>query len=162
MASYLSALLVVVVAFAGCVVVLPEWKRRAVSRLRLVAVPLLGLVPTAVLLYLPPPEFGDPQVWIVALVAGVVGVARGAMVGLRVDHAHGLIQLSRAPEAFWVMVGGLVLILLDVFAAPVGQIGSGFVGTVELLMVLLSFSLLGRNAAILARSFDTPHHDLRD
>ena len=160
MAGYLSALFVVVVAVAGCLVVLPEWRRRAVSRRRLVAVPLIGLVPTAVLLYMPPPEFGDPQVWMVALVAGVVGIARGAMVGLLVDHAHGLVRIERAPEAFWVMVGGLVLILLDVFAAPIGRLGSGFVGTVELAMVLLSFSLLGRNLAIVARSFDAPQHDL--
>ena len=160
MADYLSALLVVVVAVIGCVVVLPEWRRRAVSRGRLALVPLLGMVPTAVLLYMPPPEFGDPQVWMVALVAGVAGIARGALVGIEVDHGHRLVRLSRAPEAFWVMVGALVLILLDVFAAPIGRLGSGFVGMVELLMVMLSFSLLGRNTAILARSFDAPQHDL--
>ena len=160
MAEYLSSLLVIVAAVAGCILVLPEWKRRAVSRRRLVVVPLLGLVPTAALLYLPPPEFGDPEVWVVAIVAGVIGIARGAMIGLRVDHADGRIRLSRAPEAFWVMVGALLLILLDVFAAPVGQLGSGFVGTVELLMVLLTFSLLGRNAAIVVRSLDAPQHDL--
>lgn len=160
MAEYLSAFFVIVAASAGCILVLPEWKRRTVSRRRLVVAPLLGLVPTAVLLYMPPPEFGDPQVWIVALVAFVIGIARGAMIGLHVDHADGRILLSRAPEAFWVLVGALVLILLDVFAAPIGQLGSGFVGTVELLMVLLTFSLLGRNAAIVVRSLDAPQHDL--
>jgi hypothetical protein len=160
MTGYITAIFVVAVAVAGCVFVLPEWQRRTVSRGRLVAVPLLALLPTAILLYLPPPEFGDPQVWMLALVSGVVGIARGAFVGMRVDHAHGRILLARAPEAFWVMVGVLVLVLLDFFAAPVGRLDSGFVGTVEMLMVLLSFGLLGRNAAVLARSFDAPQHDL--
>lgn len=160
MTEYLSALFVIVVAVAGFVVVLPEWQRRAVSRGRLVAAPLLGLVPTAVLLYLPPPEFGDPQVWMVALVAIVAGIARGALIGIRVDHARGRVLLTRAPEAFWLMLGCVVLILLDVFAAPIGRLDSGFTGMVELLMVLLSFSLLGRNVTIVARSFDAPQHDL--
>ena len=160
MAGFVAAFVVVVCAALGCVVVLPEWRRRAVSRRRLVLVPLLALVPTAVLLYLPPPEFGDPEVWMLALVATVIGIARGALVGLRVDHARGRILLSRAPEAFWAMVGILLLILLDVFAEPVGRLGSSFVGMVELLMVLLTFSLLGRNATILGRSFDAPQHDL--
>ncbi len=160
MADFIAAFVVVVVAALGCVVVLPEWRRRAVSRRRLIVVPLSALVPTAVLLYLPPPEFGNPEVWMLALVATVIGVARGALVGLRVDHARGRILLSRAPEAFWAMTGLLVLILLDVFAEPIGRLRSSFVGTVELLMVLLSFSLLGRNAAIVVRSFDAPQHDL--
>ena len=160
MAGFIASFMVIAAAVLGCVAVLPEWRRRSVSRLRLVTVPLLALVPTGVLLYLPPPEFGDPQVMMLALVAAVAGVARGALISLRVDHAHGRVLLSRAPEAPWAMAGVLVLILLDVFAEPVGRLGSPFVGTVEMLMVLLTFSLLGRNAAILVRSLDAPQHDL--
>ena len=160
MAGVVAAILVIVVAVLGCVAALPEGRGRSVSRRRLVGVPLLALLPTAILLYLPPPEFGDPEVWMLALVAGVIGIVRGALVGLWVDHAKGKILLSRAPEGLWVMVGVLILMLLDVLAEPVGRLGSPFVGTVEMLMVPLTFLLLGRNAAILVRSRDAPQHDL--
>lgn len=160
MAGFLLAFFVVVAAALGCFLALPEARRRAVSRGRLALVPLLALVPTGVLLYLPPPEFGDPQVLMLALVAAVVGVARGALVGLRVDHAQGVVLLSRAPEAFWIMFGVLLLMLLDVVGEPVGRLGSPFIGMIEMVMVLLSFSLLGRNAAVLVRSRDAPQYDL--
>ena len=160
MAGLVAAVLVIIVAVLACVAALPEGRGRSVSRRRLAGVALLALLPTLVLLYLPPPEFGDPQVWMLALVAGVVGIARGALVGLRVDHGKGKVLMSRAPEGLWVTIAILLLMLLDVLAEPVGRLGSPFVGTVEMVMVLLTFSLLGRNAAILVRSRDAPQHDL--
>lgn len=158
--EFAVAAVVLMLTLTACVVASHERRGQPVARWRIALVPLILVAPTLVLLYLPPPEFGDPEVWMMALVAGVAGVARGALIGLQVDHARGLILMRKAPEAFWIAVLALLLILLDVAAAPVGRLSSTFVGTIELALVVLTGALVGRNAAILVRSRDAPQHDL--
>jgi hypothetical protein len=158
--KYAAAAVVLGLTLGACLVAARERRGRPVAPWHFLLVPLLLLVPTLVLLYLPPPEFGDPEVWMLALVAGVAGVARGALVGLQVDHAKRRILVWRAPDAFWIAVVALLLIVLDVAAAPVGQLSSAFVGTIELALVVLTGIIVGRNAAILVRSRDAPQHDL--
>ncbi|MFZ5779653.1 MAG: hypothetical protein ACOY4R_05540 [Pseudomonadota bacterium] len=156
----LVSILVVACALAACVAASAELVRRPVARWRLVAAPALALPPTLVLLNAPPPELLDPQVWMLALVFILAGVVRGALIGIRVDHARGRLLMSRAREAFWVMLGVAALVVGEVVAEPFGKLTSPFAQTVELFLVVLTSYLVGRNAALLVRSRDAPHHDL--
>jgi hypothetical protein len=155
-----ASFVVAALAVTACIVATREWRAEPVARWRLVFQPLLVLAPTLVLLYLPPPELLDPEVWMLALVAGAAGVARGALIALQVDHGRGLILMERAPEAFWMSILAALLIAVDIAAAPAGRLDSSFVGTIELFMVVLAGLLVGRNAAVLMRSRDAPQHDL--
>jgi hypothetical protein len=154
------AALVTVLLLAACVVTFPEQRAWPIPRWRLTLSPLLAAAATIVVLYLPPSnDLKEPAVWMVGLVAGVLGVVRGAMIGLQVDQRSGRLLLLRAPEGFWIAVVAAVVILGEHVVGPLGRVGdSGH--SVELVLVILSSFLAGRNAALLVRSNDTPHGDL--
>jgi hypothetical protein len=155
-----SAVVLVVLALTACVAAFPEQLGRPIPRWRLVASPLLLVAATLGLLYLPPNDLGNPQLWMVGLVAGVLGVIRGALVGLQVDQRQPKLLLRRAPEGFWIAVAATLLILADVVAKPFGHVGSVYVQSVELVLMVLAGFLVGRNLALAVRSRDTPHRDL--
>ena len=87
-------------------------------------------------------------------------MARGAWIGLEVDHRQRRFVLRRAPEAFWIALAATALIAADILAEPVGRLDSSFVQTAELGLTVLTSFLVGRNAALLVRSRDIPQHDL--
>jgi hypothetical protein len=158
---FASSLLVLLLALAACVVAFPEQRARPIRCRRLAVVPLLVAAATLIVLCLPPSnDLWDPQVWVMGVVAAVLGLARGAMLGLRVDQGYGELLLRRAPEGFWITVVSALLILADIVAEPFGRLDSSFVKTVELALVILSSFLVGRNAILAVRSRDAPHHDL--
>ena len=150
-----------VLALAACVLAFPERRSQPIRRWRLTAVPLLIAAATLILLYLPPSnDLREPQVWLTGVVAAVLGLARGGLIGLRVDQGWGGLLLRRAPEGFWIAVLSAVLILADILGEPVGDLGSSVVKSVELALMALSSFLVGRNAVLATRSRDAPHHDL--
>src|SRR3954468_3026232 len=108
------SVLVVVLMLAACVAALPEQRRSPFARWRLALPPLLVAAATLVLLYLPPSnDLREPQVWMLALVAGVLGIGRGALIGLQVDQGSGRLLLSRAPEGFWIAIVAALLVVGD-------------------------------------------------
>ena len=154
------ASLVTVLLLAACVVTFPEQRAWPIPRWRLALSPLLVAAATLVVLYLPPSnDLREPAVWMVGLVAGVLGVVRGALIGLQVDQRSGRLRLGRAPEGFWIAVVAAVVILGEHVVGPLGRVGhSGH--SVELALVILASFLAGRNAALSVRSSDAPHGDL--
>ena len=159
--------LVVVLAIVACVVAYPERRARPLPHWRLLPLPLLLAAATVVLFYVPPSnDLGDPAVWMAALLSGVAGVARGAWIGLEVDHQQSRLLLRRAPEGL-VLFFALASVDHDPVEArlvrphePVGRLDSSFVQTAELGLTVLTSFLVGRNAALLVRSRDIPQHDL--
>ena len=152
--------LVVVLAIVACVVAYPERRARPLPHWRLLPLPLLLAAATAVLFYVPPSnDLGDPAVWMAALLSGV-GVARGAWIGLEVDHQQRRLLLRRAPEGFWVALAATLLIAADILAEPVGRLDLSFVQMAELGLTVLTSFVVGRNVALLVRSRDIPQHDL--
>jgi hypothetical protein len=161
--SGLAALsvLVVVLMLSACVAAFPELCRWPIPRWRLAVPSLLIAAATLVLLYLPPSnDLSEPQIWMMGLVAAVLGLARGALIGLQVDQASGRLLLRRAPEGFWIAALAALLVAGDLLAEPVGHAGSSFSQTVELALAILASFLIGRNMALVMRSRDTPHGDL--
>lgn len=155
------SILVVVLMLMACVAAFPELRQWSIPRWRLAVPSLLIAAATLVLLYLPPSnDLGELQVWMMALVAAVLGLARGALIGLQVDQASGRLLLSRAPEGFWISVLATLLVVGDLIAEPLGHAGSSFNQTVELVLAILASFLIGRNMALVMRSRDTPHGDL--
>jgi len=155
------SILVAVLMLLACVAAFPELRQWSIPRWRLAVPSLLIAAATLVLLYLPPSnDLREPQVWMMALVAAVLGLARGALIGLQVDQASGRLLLSRAPEGFWIAVLAALLVVGDLIAEPLGHAGASFNQTVELVLAILASFLIGRNMALVMRSRDTPHRDL--
>jgi hypothetical protein len=155
------SILIVALMVSACVAAFPELRRWPIPRWRLAVPSLLIAAATLVLLYLPPSnDLSEPQVWMMALVAAVLGLARGALIGLQVDQASGRLLLRRAPEGFWIAAFAALLVAGDLLAEPLGQAGASFSQTVELVVAILVSFLIGRNAALVMRSRDTPHGDL--
>lgn len=161
MVAYAIAALVVLLAAGAVGIALGDRSSVPTRRWRLAALPALLAAATLVLLAVPPScDLWDPQVWMLGLLAGLAGVARGALVALTVDHGQARILLRRAPEAAWLAVLAALVIVADILAAPVGVLNSAFVPTAELVLVVLACFLIGRNLTMLVRSRDVPHHDL--
>ncbi|WP_170303614.1 hypothetical protein [Reyranella soli] len=155
------SVLVIVLMTSACVAAFPELRRRPIPRWRLAVPSLLIAAATLVLLYLPPSnDLREPQVWMMALVAAVLGLARGTLIGLQVDQGAGRLLLSRAPEGFWIAVAAALLVAGDLVAEPLGHVGASFSKTVELALAILASFLIGRNMTLVMRSRDTPHRDL--
>jgi len=155
------SILVTVLMLSACVAAFPELRRWPIPRWRLAVPSLLIAAATLVLLYLPPSnDLREPQVWMMALVAALLGLARGALIGLQVDQGSGRLLLSRAPEGFWIAIAAALLVVGDLFAEPLGHVGSSFSRTVELALAILASFLIGRNMTLVMRSRDTPHRDL--
>ena len=155
------SVLVVVLMISACVAAFPELRRWPIPRWRLAVPSLLIAAATLVLLYLPPSnDLREPQVWMMGLVAAVLGLARGALIGLDVDQGSGRLLLGRAPEGFWIATLAALLVVGDLLAEPLGHAGASFSQTVELVLAILASFLIGRNMALVMRSRDTPHRDL--
>jgi len=154
------SVLVAILLLAACVVTFPELRSWPIARWRLVLPPLLIAAATLLVLYMPPSnDLREPAVWMVGLVAAVLGMVRGALIGLQVDQRSGKLLLGRAPEGFWIVVVAAVVTLGEHSVGPLGLVGaSGH--SVELALVILSSLLAGRNAALVIRTKDTPHQDL--
>ena len=158
---YLSSAVVVGLTLSACIIAFPGRRAVPLRHWRLVLPALLVAAATLVFLRLPPfNDLREPEVWMIGLPFVVVGVARGALIGLQVDHGQGKLLLHRAPEGFWIPVATLLLILVDIVVDPIGRPGSEFARTVELGVMILASFLVGRDATILVRSRDIPQHDL--
>ncbi|CAN5892472.1 hypothetical protein BH11PSE3_BH11PSE3_28210 [soil metagenome] len=154
------SVLVVAFAVAICVCVVPEGLARRLARWRLAAPTLLIAVATLSVLYLPPyAAVTEPQVLMMGLVAAVLGLVRGALLDLKVDHGTGQLLLRRAREGALVAIVAALLMLADVAATVTGEVGLPFAPAIELGLLVLASFLVGRNATVLLRSRDAPHED---
>lgn len=158
---YLSSAVLVGLTLLSCIVAFPGRRAVPVRRWRLAVPALLVAVAALLLLRLPPfNDLREPEVWMIGLPFIVAGIGRGAFVDLQFDEGQGKLLLHRAPEGFWIPVAALLLILVDIVDRPIGRLGSDYTQAVELGVMVLASFLVGRDATILVRSRDTPHHDL--
>ena len=156
-----SSFLVLLLGLVACIVAWPGRRTVPLPRWRLAASAVLVAAAALTVVYLPPSnDLREPQVWMLALVAAVLGLARGALIGLQVDQASGRLLLRRAPEGFWIAALAALLVAGDLLAEPLGHVGASFSQTVELALAVLASFLIGRNSALVMRSRDTPHGDL--
>jgi hypothetical protein len=158
---YLSAAAVTGLALLACIVAFRGRRPVPIRRWRLALPPLLVAAAALLMLHLPPyDDLRDPEVWMIGIPFAVVGIGRGALIELQVDQGQGMVLPKRAPEEFWIAVAALLLILFDVIDPPFGTLDSAYIQAVELVLAVLASFMVGRNAALLVRSRDAPHHDL--
>jgi len=139
----------------------PELRAMPTLRWRLAAPPLLVGAASVLLLYLPPAnDLAESGVWLIALPAAVVGLVRGMMVNIQVDHGTGKLLLEGAPEGFWIVACAVSGILFAVVGKRLDAQGWAYGPAVELLLVIASAYLIALNLVLAVRSYDAPQQDL--
>jgi|GEM_PF-563031 len=161
---YLAQIMIVAAALAAVAATVPEGTGRLFRRWQLLLpAGLAALVCVAEIVHPSLEKLDRPEVWLVAVAAGVVGFARGHFLRLEVDQVWNVIRLRRAREGLWLAV---VLALLAVaeavevaLAAP-DAADLAFRPLVEFGMALVAGFMVGRAGAAWLRIPDVPHSEL--
>jgi hypothetical protein len=147
-------------AIATAYVALPETTGRAFSEWRLAVIAVLAALSALTLIAYPAwRELMNPVLWIVAILAAIVGAGRGYALQIFVDHGWKLIRLPRAYDCVGAGAGLIVLALIEIALAALGP---DYQPTMELGLAVLAAFLVGRSTAVLLRAAQEPQADLHD
>lgn len=157
---YLTHGLMLGCALASAIVALPEGSGRIVAAWRIPVVALLaGLAALVLVAYPTWGELKNPELWMLAIVAGVLGVARGYWMKLDVDHGWHLVRLPRAADC---RVATVLLAAMAITEVALAIRGPADQPTMELGMTVIASFLLARAAAVMVRAYQEPQSDLHD
>ena len=157
---YLTHGVMLLSALAAAIVIVPESIGRIVRWWWPAMVALLAALSALALIAYP--TWGDlknPGLWMFAILAAVVGVARGYLLRVDVDQIWGLVRLQRSYDTF---LAAVLLVALAAIEIMLANIGPADQPTMELGMTIAASYLVGLTAAVLFRARSEPHADLHD
>lgn len=161
---YLAQIMIVAAALAAVAAAAPEGLGRLIRRWQLLLpAGLAALVCVAEIVHPSLEKLDQPEVWLVAVAAGVVGFARGHFLRLEVDQVWNVIRLRRAREGLWLAVVLALLAIaeaVEVALAPADATDLAFRPLVEFGMALVAGFMVGRAGAAWLRVPDVPHSEL--
>ena len=158
---YLADGVMLLFAIACALTIFHERRRRAVKRWRMLLPGLFAFIATTILVIYPTArDLHQPQLWMVALLALLLGSARGAALSLYSDHNWGLVRTRRTYDG---VVFALALVVLATFVTAI-EVRAGakthLAPALEFAMTVISFFLLGRSGAGWIRAGRISHDDL--
>jgi hypothetical protein len=163
---HLAQVMIVAAALAAVAASVPEARRQPIRRWQLLLPAGLAVLACVVEIVHPSlEELGQPEVWLVAVAAGVVGFARGHFMRLEVDQVWNVIRLRRAREGLWLSVVLALLAIaeaVEVALAATDATDLVFRPLVEFGMALVAGFMVGRAGAAWLRIPDVPHSELID
>ena len=131
-----------------------EARREPIPRRRLLFPGLFALLATVLVLAFPEPgDLMDVQFWFVLIVCILIGMVRGAFIGMASDHYWRLVRLDRGIDA--------VLASIAVIETSTGTENYAET-TFEFIMSVISGYLFGRSIAAYFRARALHHHDLKE
>lgn len=157
---------IVVAAAAAALFAIPEGLGRVLRTWRLLVPPALAALAAFVQVIYPSlQELDQPEMWEFAVIAGVVGIARGQFMSLDVDQVWNMVRLPRAPEGL--LVAGALVLIAIVGVAEAMTFGAlrdsetpGFRVLIEIGMAMMAAFLIGRAGAAWFRVPHVPHQEL--
>lgn len=155
--------LIVMLAIIGVLNAVHETNRSIVKRWRLLVTGLAAAAADLVLIAYPSPrDLLQVELWMVAALALLAGLARGALLALFSDHKWGQIRMRRTFDG--VIVAVVLLLFATVQAVTEFRAGTGTkLGvTMELVMTVLAGYLLGRAISGWLRAGMIQHEDLNE
>ncbi|MBL6616586.1 MAG: hypothetical protein ISP49_12545 [Reyranella sp.] len=157
---YLTHAVMLACALVATYIALPEAMGEVIRDWRLPTTALFGAVAALALIAYPTwGELKNPGLWMFAIVAAVIGVARGHWLRIDVDHGWRLMRLHKALDGP-LAAGGLALLAAIEIALAI--MGPNDQPTMELGMTVLASFLVGRAGAVLLRARHEPQVDLHD
>lgn len=161
---YLAQVVIVAAAVASALSAVPESRRRPIRRWRLLLpAGLAAFTFVAEMIHPSLEELDQPEVWLVAVAAGVAGFARGHFMALKVDQIWNVIRLPRARDGLWPAVVLALLAIaeaVEVALAAADADDLAFRPLVEFGMALVAGFMVGRAAAAWFRIPHVPHSEL--
>lgn len=155
---------VMVLCAAGAVAAsVGEARREPIPRRHLVLPGLFALLATVLVLAFPQPsDLMDVQFWFVLIVCLLIGVVRGAFIGMASDHYWRLVRLDRGIDALLAAIGVLVLAVIQAYIETSTGAENQAETTFEFVMSVISGYLFGRSIAAYFRARALHHHDLKE
>lgn len=157
---YVTHALMLACALAATLMALPEAKGEAIRDWRLPATAVLAALAALALIAYPTwGELKNPGLWMFAILAAGIGVARGHWLRIDIDHGWRLMRLHKAVDGPVVAAGLALLAAIEIALAIMGPASQP---TMELGMTVLASYLVGRAGAVLMRARHEPQSDLHD
>lgn len=153
----------VVAALGATVSAAAEAKRQPFKRWRLLLPGTFALLATILLIAFPTmTDLFDSGFWMVLVVSALIGVARGAFIGMASDHYWKLVRLDRGIDA---LLGAACVLLIAVLQFII-EVSTGAENhaetTFEFVMSVIAGYLVGRSIAAWFRAIRLHHHDLKE
>jgi hypothetical protein len=160
---YVVDTLMVIAALGSAVSAAGEARRRPIGRWRLLMPGALALLATVLMIAFPTmSDLFDVGFWTVLVVSVLVGVVRGAFIGMASDLNWRLVRLDHGIDGFLAALGVLVVAIVQ-FAIEVSTGAENRAETTfEFAISVISGYLLGRSIAAWFRARALHHHDLKE
>jgi hypothetical protein len=150
-------------ALCGVASAVSEARRQPIKRSLLLMPGMFALLATILMIAFPTmSDLLDGGFWIVLLVSVLVGVARGAFIGMASDQYWKLVRLDHGIDA---LLAALVVLLITVVQFAI-EASTGAENraetTFEFAVSVVAGYLLGRSVAAWFRARALHHHDLKE
>ena len=140
-----------------------EARREPIPRRRLLFPGLFALLATVLVLAFPEPgDLMDVQFWFVLIVCILIGMVRGAFIGMASDHYWRLVRLDRGIDAVLASIAVLIVGLIQFVIETSTGTENYAETTFEFIMSVISGYLFGRSIAAYFRARALHHHDLKE
>ena len=163
---YAAQTVIVLAAVAAALSAVPEGRRGVFRKWQLLVPPGLAVLAAFVQVIYPSlQELHQPEMWELAVIAGVVGIARGQFMPLDVDQVWNVVRLPRAPEGLLAAIALALVAVVGVAEAMLfGPVrdpeAPGFRLLIEIGMTMAAAFLVGRAGAAWFRVPHVPHQEL--
>jgi cation transport ATPase len=160
---YVVDSLMVIAALGSVVSAAGEVRRQPIGRWRLLMPGAFALLATVLMIAFPTmSDLFDVGFWTVLVVSILVGVVRGAFIGMASDHYWSLVRLDQGVDALLAALGVLLVAIVQ-FAIEVSTGAENRAETTfEFAISVISGYLLGRSIAAWFRARALHHHDLKE
>ena len=163
---YAAQIVIVLAALGAMLSAVPEGRQRVIRPWQLLVPPgLAALAAFVEVIYPSLQQLHQPEMWELAVIAGVAGLARGQFMPLEVDHVWNVIRLRRAPEGLWATIALVLLALIGaaeahLFGFPRDPENPGLRILIEIGMTAAAGFLIGRAGTAWFRIPHVPHQEL--
>ena len=160
---YVVDTLMVIAALGSVVSAAGEVRRQPIRRWRLLMPGAFALLATVLMIAFPTmSDLFDVGFWTVLVVSILIGVVRGAFIGMASDHYWNLVRLDRGVDALLATLAVLLVAIVQ-FAIEVSTGTENRAETTfEFAISAISGYLLGRSVAAWFRARALHHHDLKE
>ena len=165
---YAAQAVIVLAAVGAMLSAVPEGRGGVIRPWRMLVPPgLAALAAFVEVVYPSPKELNQPEMWELAIIAGIIGLVRGQFMPMEVDQIWNVIRLRRAPEGLWATIALMLIALVGAAEAhligfPRDPENPGIRILIEIGMTAGAGFLVGRAGTAWFRIPHVPHHELVD
>ena len=160
---YVVDTLMMIAALGSVVSAAGEVRRLPIARWRLLMPGAFALLAAVLMVAFPVmSDLFNVEFWTVLMVSVLVGVVRGAFIGMASDHYWNLVRLDRGVDPLLAALGVLLVAIVQAAIELSTGAENRAETTFEFAISVISGYLLGRSIAAWFRARALHHHDLKE